>query len=185
MASTSPHPRCVPNVGDGEGGVGHRKMTGPSRNGSAKPFATLLGSSTITVMRDDGALPTTECTASATDSICRATRLVHSSISAGKWMSNRAVEMVRHGMWGRVRYCACAGLRVHTIASAVKKTDVGRGMWEEAKRRRGFIREDTKSFKEVRRESPCSLSHIPHPTSAKIGRASCRERVQSWGVAMY
>ena len=78
--------------------MGQRKMIGPSRNGSANPFATLLGSSTITVMRDVGVLPTTSFTASATDSICLATCLVHSSISAGKWMSKRAVEMVRQGI---------------------------------------------------------------------------------------
>jgi hypothetical protein len=37
-------------------------------NGSAKPLATFDGSSTITVMRDAGLLPTTASTALATDS---------------------------------------------------------------------------------------------------------------------
>jgi hypothetical protein len=81
-------------------------MTGPSRNGSAKPFATFEGSSTITVTRAEGALPTTALTASAYASIRAAMLFVHSSISEGKWMSNRSVLIVRQGIWGRVRYCA-------------------------------------------------------------------------------
>src|SRR5688572_30846666 len=73
-------------------------MTGPSMKGSAKPLAMLVGSSTITVMRDVGALPATAFTASAKDSIRCAMTCVHSVISAGKWISNRAVVMVRQGI---------------------------------------------------------------------------------------
>src|SRR5688572_24940648 len=138
MASTSPHPRCVPNVGDGDGGVGQRKMMGPSRNGSAKPFATLLGSSTITVMRDSGALPTTECTAAAIDSIWPATPLAHCSISAGKWMSNRAVEMVRQGIWGRVRYCPSTACGAPIRPMSRPKRD-GRRVTGDGRERRGSL----------------------------------------------
>src|SRR6186997_2775469 len=93
-------------------------------NGSAKPFATFDGSSTRTVTRAAGAFPTAALTASAIDSIRCATTSVHSSISAGKWMSNRFVLIERQGIWGRVRYWPLTGAGAKRTASAGPIADV-------------------------------------------------------------
>ena len=58
-------------------------MSGAPRKGSAKPFDWLFGSSTITVMRFDGAFPTSAVTASYAPSIREAMSSVQASAEAG------------------------------------------------------------------------------------------------------
>ncbi len=80
--SISDHSRYEPIDHEGEGGVGNRNMSGASMSGSANPFATLSGSSTITVTRSSGAHPTSALTASRIDSMRLAMSSVHASLSA-------------------------------------------------------------------------------------------------------
>ena len=82
-ARISPHPRCCPKLGDGDGGVGQRKMTGPSSNGTANPLDTFEGSSTMTVTRAAGVCLTSKLTAAAYDSIRCATGSTQARMSAG------------------------------------------------------------------------------------------------------
>jgi hypothetical protein len=129
-ARISPHPRCCPNDGPGDGGVGQRKITGPSSSGTAKPFETLDGSSTITVTRAVGALPTIVFTDDDTDSMRSATGTTHVRISAGKWNRKCAVSIVSHLSAGRVRYWAAAGVagaRTSREASTATAVRIDRG----------------------------------------------------------